>query len=280
MANHSQPVSPQDALDIVFANRNRAYGAYALRREYPVNLGKAFTVGLLLIGFFLVLPRILNAFSSNMPEETIINVVATPGPPPDIDPNNPPPPPPPPPPTPPPPVRTTIAYVPPVVVEDDKAPDETRAAIDEILTKDGDIGTVDVEGDGDAPPVIDDTGLNTGVVVTQVKEEDNNTYDVVTVNKMPSFPGGERDLMKFLAENIEYPAMARESNIEGVVALTFVVGKDGSINDIQVLKDIGGGCGKEALRVVKAMPKWTPGEANGHAVKVRFTLPVRFKLQG
>lgn len=63
------------------------------------------------------------------------------------------------------------------------------------------------------------------------------------------------------------------------MVLGFVVGKDGSINDISIMKDIGGGCGKEALRVVKNMPRWIPGEANGHAVKVRFTLPVRFKLQ-
>ena len=84
--------------------------------------------------------------------------------------------------------------------------------------------------------------------------------------------------MKFLSKNIEYPTLAKENNIQGVVALTFVVGKDGAVSDVQVVKDIGGGCGKEAVRVVKAMPKWVPGEANGNAVKVRFTLPVRFRL--
>lgn len=276
MAIHSQPVSPRDALDIVFANRNRAYGAYVLRREYPVNLGKALGIGLLLIGFFIVLPRVLHAFSSLLPKETqsIEYVVSDINVAPEIVQPSPPPLP-----TPPPPTRTTIAYVPPVVVEDDKAPDNVQMAIDDIIEKPGDIGKVNATGTDDAPPEIDDSSLNTGVVVTQVKQEDDNTYDLVTVNKMPSFPGGEHDLMKYLAENIEYPAMAREANIEGVVALGFVIGKDGSISDIQVLKDIGGGCGKEASRVVKSMPKWTPGEANGHPVKVRFTLPVRFRLQ-
>ncbi|MCB0533188.1 MAG: energy transducer TonB [Lewinellaceae bacterium] len=73
--------------------------------------------------------------------------------------------------------------------------------------------------------------------------------------------------------------MARENNIQGVVALTFVVDKDGRVREVNVLKDIGGSCGKEALRVVETMPRWLPGEANGHPVKVRFTLPVRFRLE-
>ncbi len=98
------------------------------------------------------------------------------------------------------------------------------------------------------------------------------------VQKPPSFPGGEAALMRFLAENIKYPEMAREAGIQGVVVVSFVVGKDGNINDIALLKEVGGGCSKEALRVVKTMPRWSPGEAQGHAVKVRFTLPVRFAL--
>ena len=101
---------------------------------------------------------------------------------------------------------------------------------------------------------------------------------MVGVQKPPTFPGGEHDLLKFLAENIHYPELARENNIAGNVALTFVINKDGSVTDAQILKDIGGGCGKEALRVVGLMPRWSPGEANSHPVKVRFALPVRFRL--
>ncbi|HOY04423.1 MAG TPA: energy transducer TonB [Saprospiraceae bacterium] len=277
MATPLSPVSYRDALDIVFARRNRAYGAYALRREYPVNLGKALATGLLLIGFFVVLPRLLNAFSGLVPEKTVLydsEIVLSQ--PPDVD--VPPPTPPPPPPTPPPPVRATVRFVPPVVVENDKAPDEPPPAVMDVLEDPGAVGAVSQAGIIDAPPSdIDPDDFGT-VIVTQVKKEDE-TYDTYGVNKMPGFPGGERDLMTYLGKNIEYPTLAKEANIEGIVVLGFIVGKDGSINDVKILKDIGGGCGKEALRVVSNMPAWVPGEANGHAVKVRFTLPVRFRLQ-
>ncbi len=278
MATQAQPVSSRDALDIIFAQRNRAYGAYALRREYPVNLGKALSIGFLLIGFFIVLPHILQAFAGLVPREIILdNREIILSPPRDIDPATPPPPPPPPI-TPPPPVHATIAFVPPVVLQDNDVPDEDPPAQDDLVASNVDISNKDVAGDGDAPPIdIDPTEFKNVIVShAQPEEEPLESY---AVNKLPSFPGGDRDLMAYLAKNIDYPTLAKEANIEGVVVLGFVVGKDGSIKDINIMKDIGGGCGKEALRVVREMPRWSPGEANGHAVKVRFTLPVRFKLQ-
>ena len=276
MATPLSPVSYRDALDIVFARRNRAYGAYALRREYPVNLGRALAIGLLLIGFFVVLPRLLNAFSGLVPEKTVLydsEIVLSQ--PPDVD--VPPPTPPPPPATPPPPVRSSIRFVPPVVVENEKAPDEMLTQ-EELQNATVDISDKKVEGIEDAPPSDLEPTEFVAVIETQAKPDDE-PYDTYGVNKMPGFPGGERDLMNYLGKNIEYPVMAKEANIEGTVVLGFIVGKDGSINDVKILKDIGGGCGKEALRVVSNMPAWVPGEANGHAVKVRFTLPVRFRLQ-
>ena len=278
MATQPQPVSYRDALDIVFAQRNRAYGAYLLRREYPVNLGKALSIGLLLIGLFVILPRLLHAFVGLVPERMILeDRVVVIGPPPVID-KPIVPPPPPPPVTPPPPARATITFVPPVVLKDDQVKQEDPPAQKDLLDKVGDIDTKTTPGDPDAPP-LDIDPKDFGPVVVNNAEPEDEPLDGFAVNKMPSFPGGERDLMAYLAKNIEYPTLAKEANIEGIVVLGFVVGKDGSINDINIMKDIGGGCGKEALRVVKNMPRWTPGEANGHLVKVRFTLPVRFKLQ-
>ncbi|HNL39860.1 MAG TPA: energy transducer TonB, partial [Saprospiraceae bacterium] len=116
-------------------------------------------------------------------------------------------------------------------------------------------------------------------VVEQPKVVEEKTYEMFDIQKAPSFVGGEAELLKYLNQNIKYPPLARENNIQGVVALTFVVNKDGSVSDVKVVKDIGGGCGKEAVRVVENMPRWVPGEANGHPVKVRFTLPVRFRLE-
>ena len=268
-------VSPRDALDIIFANRNRAYGAYPLRREYPRTMRRALGWGMLLIGFFITLPHLITALSAALPAEEksivyetglppVIEVVT---PPPVIE-------------TPPPPVRATIAYVPPLVLRDEDAPEDVpKAAIDEIITATAEVGNTTREGNEDAPPTLEDAPPELSYVENNLPAEDNDTYDMVGVQKPPTFPGGERDLLRFLAENIKYPSMAREAGIAGNVALTFVINKDGSVSDAQLLKDIGGGCGKEALRVLALMPKWSPGEANGHPVKVRFTLPVRFRLE-
>lgn len=95
----------------------------------------------------------------------------------------------------------------------------------------------------------------------------------------PQFPGGTEALMKYLSKNIRYPEQAKKENIQGKVYVKFVVEKDGSITDAKVLRSIGGGCDEEALRVVKAMPKWEPGKMQGTPVRVQFNLPIVFKLQ-
>lgn len=115
--------------------------------------------------------------------------------------------------------------------------------------------------------------------VTGKYDSDQVQEDPFAKGTPPSFPGGLDALLKFLGENIQYPETARSANIEGVVTLSFIVEKDGSIGDTILLKDIGGGCGQEAIRVVRAMPKWIPGMVDGKPVKVRYTLPVRFRLE-
>ncbi|MBP5515767.1 MAG: TonB family protein [Bacteroidales bacterium] len=94
----------------------------------------------------------------------------------------------------------------------------------------------------------------------------------------PVFPGGVEALYKFLGRNLHYPELARSNNIEGTVVVKFVVEKDGSISNVKVIRDIGGGCGKEAVRLVNAMPKWTPGKWNGKPARCYYTLPVQFEL--
>lgn len=98
--------------------------------------------------------------------------------------------------------------------------------------------------------------------------------------KMPQFPGGEAALTQFLATNLKYPAIASENGIEGQVVVSFIVEKDGSLSDAKILRDIGGGCGQAALRLVSQMPKWSPGAHQGKPVRVRYTMPVKFKLSG
>ena len=110
-----------------------------------------------------------------------------------------------------------------------------------------------------------------------VKESvDEPTF--ITVEQMPEFPGGQEGLVNYLVENLNYPEKAKAEKITGKVYVSFVVEKDGSISNVKVLRDIGYGCGEEAVRVVKAMPRWKPGMQRGKNVRVQYTLPLNFQL--
>ena len=128
---------------------------------------------------------------------------------------------------------------------------------------------------------------------TETKSKDLSKYEIIYKTKkikkdlssslnydeiMPQYNGGEEKLYKYLGNNISYPKKARENNISGTVIITFIVEKDGSISNAKILKDIGGGCGLEGLRVVRAMPKWIPGKQSGELVRVSFNLPIKFTL--
>ena len=100
----------------------------------------------------------------------------------------------------------------------------------------------------------------------------------LVVEEDPEYPGGPEALYQFIAENMRYPQEAKERGITGRVFVTFVVEKDGSVGNIKVLRDIGGGCGEEAVRVVGMMPKWKPGKQRGKPVRTQYNLPVVFNL--
>ncbi|MCQ2343192.1 MAG: energy transducer TonB [Paludibacteraceae bacterium] len=110
------------------------------------------------------------------------------------------------------------------------------------------------------------------------EEEEDNVVFVIVENK-PEFPGGDAALMKYISENIKYPVIAQENGIQGRVICQFVVNKDGSIVDINVVRSVDPSLDKEAIRVIKSMPKWKPGMQRGKAVRVKFTLPIVFRLQ-
>lgn len=144
--------------------------------------------------------------------------------------------------------------------------------VDDDIDVEDDI-TINVEAD-------QKTEMQAYVPVRVDEEEDAEEQQIfMVVESMPVFPGGEANLYKYLAENIKYPQMAKESGIQGRVFVTFVVERDGSVTDVRVLRGIGGGCDEEAIRVVKAMPKWTPGKQRGKSVRVQYNLPVKFTLQ-
>lgn len=109
----------------------------------------------------------------------------------------------------------------------------------------------------------------------QTKKNDI-VFDVVEV--MPQFPGGQIAMLKYIMENMKYPEQAMKEGIQGRVAVRFIVEKDGSISDVKPILSVHPLLNKEAVRVVESMPKWTPGKQNGKPVRVRFNLPVMFKL--
>ena len=109
----------------------------------------------------------------------------------------------------------------------------------------------------------------------QTKKNDM-VFDVVEV--MPQFPGGQIAMLKYIMENMKYPEQAMKEGIQGRVAVRFIVEKDGSISDVKPILSVHPLLNKEAVRVVESMPKWTPGKQNGKPVRVRFNVPVMFKL--
>ena len=144
----------------------------------------------------------------------------------------------------------------------------------EIVQDDVEVEDIEINAE------IDQTEVMEEYVAPEVEEEEVVEQEVFTiVEQMPSFPGGDQKMYEYLSKNIKYPQIARESGIQGRVFVNFVVEPDGSVSNVMVLRGIGGGCDEEAMRVVKGMPKWTPGKQRGKAVRVSYTLPVVFKLQ-
>ena len=115
-----------------------------------------------------------------------------------------------------------------------------------------------------------------GPVATIEESDEDDIFQVV--EEMPEFPGGEEALLKYLSKNIHYPERAREQGVQGTCVIEFVINKDGSVVEPKVVRQLEGQCDNEAMRVVRSMPKWKPGKQRGKPVRVKYTVPVRFKL--
>ena len=144
----------------------------------------------------------------------------------------------------------------------------------EIVQDDVEVEDIEINADVQQDEVIEE------YVAPEVVEEEVVEQEIFKiVEEMPAFPGGEAKLMEYVAKNVKYPQIARETGVQGRVYVNFVVEPDGSVSNVSVLRGIGGGCDEEAIRVVKSMPKWKPGKQRGKAVRVSYMLPVNFKLQ-
>ncbi len=273
--SHKHLLAMNSTLDeIVFEGRNKAYGAYVLRRDYATHVQKAFLLG---VGIFLslvFLPKLLAMLSSKAATDKVAFVHVNPEyikteetPKPEVLPPSPPPAAPA--------VKMTKMLPPEVMtnpVEDTPPP-----TIEQLSN--AQISDVNQEGVAtDIPmivPPIEDIGTGKAKIVEAAPEE----KEYMSADQQPEFVNGQAALVRFLQNNLKYPRAASNANTQGKVIVQFSVMSDGSIANVSVLKGIGFGCDEEAERVVKMMPKWKPGKQNGKPVRVRFTLPIQFALQ-
>lgn len=265
--------------DIVFEGKNKSYGAYEMRQSSTKRHLIAFGAMLLLVAIIAALPSIVSTVkaATTGPNEgydgeytmaTIVDII-----PPIEEPKIPdmvvP--------EPPKLIAAEMRFVPPTIVEDELVdPDKTLTSMEDLTKSKITIGKHQIlDGSLDKEAVRLDDIREFEKVVEPVKEKGPVTIAEV----MPQFPGGEKEMYSYINTNLKYPTVAQENGTQGKVTIRFVVGKSGEILDAQILKGFDIACDKEALRVVKSMPRWIPGKQNGVPVQVYFTLPITFRLK-
>ena len=178
-------------------------------------------------------------------------------------------------------VRESQKFTAPVIKKDELVKEENQVKQMDALKKDVAVSNQDQEGTKDrtVEAVRNDIAVNVPPPPVEKKEEvkqvvENKVFDIA--EQMPSFKG---NVNQWLASNLSYPAVAAENGVQGRVIVQFVVEKDGSVSNVQVVRSVDPALDREAVRVVKSMPKWNPGMNNGQPARVKYTLPVTFKLQ-
>ena len=175
-------------------------------------------------------------------------------------------------------VKSSIKFTAPVIKKDSEVkPEEEMKTQEDLQKTKTTIGAFNVVGNDEIGGEVLKAKEEIAQPEPPKNEEENKVFDVV--EEQPSFPGGQGALMAWLRDNIKYPVVAAENGIQGKVIVQFVVGKNGSISNVKVLRSVDPSLDREAVRVVSSMPNWTPGKQNGTSVNVRYTLPVTFKLQ-
>lgn len=175
-------------------------------------------------------------------------------------------------------VKSSVKFTAPIIKKDSEVKEEDEIKLDEVQKSDKAVGAFTVEGNDEV-----------GGAVLKAKEDIaapeppkhvvEETKIFTVVEQMPMYPGGDAALMGYLRDNIKYPTVAAENGMQGRVVVGFVVERDGSITDVNILRGVDPSLDREAMRVVKSMPKWTPGKQNGSAVRVKYQVPVSFRLQ-
>ena len=258
--------------NLIFIGKNKKYGAYKMRLDSPRrhNLAMLIVLVVALVGFSI--PRLIEMAKPEvkevMTEVTTLSQLDEPEVKQEefkkVEPLAPPPPA----------LKSSIKFTAPVIKKDEEvhSDDELKSQQELTSTKVA-ISLADVKGN-DEEHGKDIADLKQ--VVTQAVEEEK-PYEMV--EQMPTFPGGAEALLQYIAKNLKYPTIAQENGVQGRVICQFVVAKDGSVQNVRVVRSLDPSCDKEAVRVIQSLPKWIPGKQNGKAVPVYYTVPIMFKLQ-
>lgn len=174
-------------------------------------------------------------------------------------------------------VKSSVKFTAPVIKKDEEVKEEDEIKLDEVQKSDKAVGAFTVEGNDEVGGAV--LKAKEEIAAPEPPKHVEETKVFTVVEQMPMFPGGDAALMSYLANNIHYPTVAAENGVQGRVVVGFVVERDGSITDVSVLRGVDPSLDREAMRVVKSMPRWTPGKQNGSAVRVKYQVPVAFRLQ-
>ena len=273
-------LSSKEWRDLIFEGKNQEFGAYQMRKASDARHNKAMIVVVIIMALALILPYLVNTMlpkaeadiqeenaqqmvsvvteePEEEPEEEIERIEEQK---PEALPEE---------------ILNTVKVTELAIVDDDqvKAEDEIKTQ-DELQQTETAFGQTDFDKGTDDLNVVREHKEE--IIVEEKKEEQVFS----AVEQMPQFPGGEAELMKYISNNIKYPTMAMENNIQGRVVVQFVVTKTGKIGEVKVVRSKDPDLDKEAVRVVKSLPSFIPGKMNGQAVNVWYTLPITFKLQG
>lgn len=174
-------------------------------------------------------------------------------------------------------VKSSVKFTAPVIKKDEEVKEEDEIKLDEVQKSDKAVGAFTVEGNDEVGGAV--LKAKEDIAAPEPPKHVEETKVFTVVEQMPMFPGGDAALMSYLANNIDYPTVAAENGVQGRVVVGFVVERDGSITDVRILRGVDPSLDREAMRVVKSMPRWTPGKQNGSAVRVKYQVPVAFRLQ-
>ena len=274
-------LSSREWRDLIFEGKNKEFGAYEMRKNSDARHNKAMIVVIIIMALAFILPFLVNtmlpkaeanideeieqamvnietdAAEEEEPEEELERIEEQK---PEVLPEE---------------VLNTVKVTERAIVDDDqvKAEDEIKTQ-EELQQTETAFGQTDFDKGTDDLNVVRE---HKDEIVVEEKEEEKVFS---AVEQMPQFPGGEAELMKYISNNIKYPTMAMENNIQGRVVVQFVVTSTGKIGEVKVVRSKDPDLDKEAVRVVKSLPNFIPGKMNGQAVNVWYTLPITFKLQG